>query len=106
MPSSPITPASTQPGRVTRAGGKPYPAIPRLGRAARVEFTPFLAYDVEVRRVLFSTNAIESLNARYRRAVGARGRFPTEQPHSNACTWGVHHRSSPSRRDRSTYPAT
>jgi transposase-like protein len=36
-------------------------------------------YDVEIRRVLFSTNAIESLNARYRRAVGARGHFPTEQ---------------------------
>ncbi len=59
--------------------GKPYPAIPRLWRAAWEEFTPFLAYDVEIRRVLFSTNAIESLNARYRRAVGARGHFPTEQ---------------------------
>lgn len=43
------------------------------------EFTRFLAYDVEIRRVLFSTSAIESLNARYRRAVGARGHFPTEQ---------------------------
>ncbi|MBB2893593.1 transposase-like protein [Flexivirga oryzae] len=43
------------------------------------EFTPFLAYDVEIRRILFSTNAIESLNARYRRAVRARGHFPNEQ---------------------------
>jgi putative transposase len=59
--------------------GKPYPAIPKLWRSAWEEFTPFLAYDVEIRRVLFSTNAIESLNARYRRAVGARGHFPTEQ---------------------------
>jgi putative transposase len=59
--------------------GKPYPAIPKLWRAAWEEFIPFLAYDVEIRRVLFSTNAIESLNARYRRAVGARGHFPTEQ---------------------------
>jgi transposase-like protein len=59
--------------------GKPYPAIPKLWRAAWEEFTPFLAYDVEIRRVLFSTNAIESLNARYRRAVGARGHFPAEQ---------------------------
>ncbi len=56
--------------------GKPYPAIPKLWRAAWEEFTPFLAYDVEIRRVLFSTNAIESLNARYRRAVGARGPLP------------------------------
>jgi len=36
-------------------------------------------YDVEIRKVLCSTNAIESLNARYRRAVKARGHFPTEQ---------------------------
>jgi putative transposase len=33
----------------------------------------------QIRRVLFSTNAIESLNARYRRAVTVRGHFPTEQ---------------------------
>ncbi len=59
--------------------GKTYPAIGRLWRAAWEEFIPFLAYDVEIRRVLFSTNAIESLNARYRRAVTARGHFPTEQ---------------------------
>jgi transposase-like protein len=42
------------------------------------EFIPFLDYDIEIRRVLCSTNAIESLNARYRRAVKARGHFPTE----------------------------
>jgi transposase-like protein len=34
---------------------------------------------VEIRQVICSTNAIESLNARYRRAVKARGHFPTEQ---------------------------
>lgn len=50
-----------------------------MWRAAREEFTPLLAYDVEIRRVLFSTNAIESLNARYRRAVIVKGHFPTEQ---------------------------
>ena len=43
------------------------------------EFIPFLDYDVEIRKVLCSTNAIESLNARYRRAVKARGHFPSEQ---------------------------
>nr|WP_325098773.1 transposase [Nocardia gipuzkoensis] len=37
-------------------------------------------YDIEIRRVICSTNAIESLNARYRRAIKARGHFPTEQP--------------------------
>jgi transposase-like protein len=38
-----------------------------------------LDYSPEIRRVLYSTNAIESLNARLRRSVKARGHFPTEQ---------------------------
>jgi putative transposase len=58
--------------------GKQYPAICRLWRNAWKEFVPFLDYDIEIRRVLSSTNAIESMNARYRRAVDARGHFPTE----------------------------
>jgi len=61
------------------AWGGQYPAIVRLWRAAWSEFVPFLDYDVEIRRIICSTNAIESLNARYRRAVRARGHFPTEQ---------------------------
>jgi putative transposase len=56
-----------------------YPAIIRLWANAWEEFIPFLDYDVEIRKVICSTNAIESLNARYRRAVRARGHFPTEQ---------------------------
>lgn len=59
--------------------GDRYPALIRLWDSAWEEFTPFLDYDVEIRRILFSTNAIESLNARYRRAVRARGHFPNEQ---------------------------
>ncbi len=56
-----------------------YPAMVRLWRNAWTEFIPFLDYDIEIRRMICSTNAIESLNARYRRAVRARGHFPTEQ---------------------------
>jgi putative transposase len=59
-------------------GGR-YSAMIRLWRNAWEEFTPFLDYDPEIRSVLCSTNAIESLNARYRKAVRARGHFPTEQ---------------------------
>jgi putative transposase len=59
--------------------GARYPAMIRLWRNAWTEFIPFLDYDIEIRRVICSTNAIESLNARYRRAVKARGHFPTEQ---------------------------
>ena len=59
--------------------GQRYPAIIRLWDNAWGEFIPFLDYDVEIRRVICSTNAIESLNARYRRAIKARGHFPNEQ---------------------------
>jgi hypothetical protein len=59
--------------------GQRYGAIIRLWENAWEEFIPFLDYDIEIRRVICSTNAIESLNARYRRAVKARGHFPTEQ---------------------------
>jgi transposase-like protein len=59
--------------------GARYPAVVRLWRSAWAEFVPFLDYDVEIRRIICTTNAIESLNARYRRAVRARGHFPNEQ---------------------------
>ena len=59
--------------------GRKYPAIVRLWEDAWAEFVPFLAFDVEIRKVICSTNAIESVNARIRKAVRARGHFPTEQ---------------------------
>nr|WP_280763166.1 IS256 family transposase [Prescottella agglutinans] len=59
--------------------GPRYPAIIRLWRSAWSEFVPFLDYDPEIRRIICSTNAIESINARYRRAIRARGHFPTDQ---------------------------
>jgi transposase-like protein len=59
--------------------GQRYPAVIRLWDNAWSEFIPFLDYDVEIRRVICSTNSIESLNARYRRAIKARGHFPSEQ---------------------------
>ncbi|KHL00235.1 IS256 family transposase, partial [Sinomonas humi] len=58
--------------------GQRYPAIVRLWETAWAEFVPFLEYDVEIRKVICTTNSIESINARYRRAVRARGHFPTE----------------------------
>ena len=61
----------------TEIWGAQYPAITQLWENAWSEFVPFLDYDVEIRRVICSTNAVESLNARYRRAIRARGHFPT-----------------------------
>jgi transposase-like protein len=56
-----------------------YPAIKTLWENAWTEFVPFLDYSAEIRRVIYSTNAIESLHARMRRATRARGHFPNEQ---------------------------
>jgi putative transposase len=58
--------------------GQRYPAIARLWDNAWDTLIPFLDYDIEIRRVLSSTNSIESLNARYRRAIKARGHFPND----------------------------
>jgi transposase-like protein len=41
---------------------------------------PFLAFDTEIRTVICTTNAIESPNARHRRAIKARGHFPPSRP--------------------------
>ncbi|MGW2786641.1 IS256 family transposase [Streptomyces populi] len=59
--------------------GRKYPAIVKLWENAWEEFTPFLRFDTEIRRIVCTTNAIESVNARIRRAVKARGHFPNEQ---------------------------
>jgi putative transposase len=58
---------------------KQYPAIIRMWKSAWAEFVPFLSFDREIRTVICTTNAIESINARLRRAVNARGHFPNEQ---------------------------
>lgn len=59
--------------------GDRYPAVIRLWRTSWPQFVPFLDYDHEVRKVLYTTNLIESLNARFRQAARRRGHFPTEQ---------------------------
>jgi transposase-like protein len=56
-----------------------YPAMIRSWEASWQEFVPFLEFPVELRKIVYTTNAIESLNARFRRAVRHRGHFPNEQ---------------------------
>lgn len=56
-----------------------YPAIIRLWERAWPEMVPFLSFDKEIRSLISTTNAVESLNARLRRAANASGHFPTEQ---------------------------
>ena len=55
-----------------------YPALIASWRANWEEFVPFLEFPVEVRKLIYTTNAIESLNARFRAATRQRGSFPDE----------------------------
>lgn len=59
--------------------GRKYPAIGQSWRRAWAEVIPFYAFPGEVRRILYTTNAIEALNSKLRRAVRARGHFPTDE---------------------------
>ena len=59
--------------------GRKYPAIAQSWRRHWSEVIPFFAFPDEVRRIIYTTNAIESLNAKLRRAVRARGHFPTDE---------------------------
>jgi transposase-like protein len=59
--------------------GDTYPAMINAWETSWEEFMPFLEFPVELRKLVYTTNAIESLNARFRRAVRHRGHFPTEQ---------------------------
>ncbi|MGH9088017.1 MAG: IS256 family transposase [Acidimicrobiales bacterium] len=57
---------------------KKYPAIVKLWESSWAEFVPFSSFAPAVRQVIYTTNAIESVNARIRKAVRSRGHFPTE----------------------------
>jgi len=58
--------------------GARYPAIVALWRRNWERFTPFLAFDAEIRKVIYTTNAIESLNYQLRKITKTRGHFPTD----------------------------
>lgn len=62
------------------AWGTKYPAIAPAWRRAWPEVIPFFAFPDDARRIVSSTNAIEALNAKLRRAVRARGHFPRRAP--------------------------
>jgi transposase-like protein len=58
--------------------GKKYPQAARVFEDAWDAFTPFLAFSPAVRRLLCTTNAIESLNYQLRKVTKARGHFPDD----------------------------
>jgi len=59
--------------------GRKYPAIAQSWRRNWEQVIPFFAFAPEVRKILYTTNAIESLNAEVRKAVRIRGHFPSEE---------------------------
>jgi transposase-like protein len=59
--------------------GRKYPPIGRLWRRAWEQVIPFLSYPPEIRKIIYTTNAIESLNARLRKILKTRGHFPNDQ---------------------------
>jgi putative transposase len=58
--------------------GRKYPVIAQSWRRNWAEVIPFYAFPDQVRRIIYTTNAIEAVNAKLRRAVRARGHFPTD----------------------------
>jgi len=58
--------------------GTKYPAIAQSWRRNWTEVIPFFAFPDDVRRIIYTTNSIESLNAKLRRAVRTRGHFPND----------------------------
>ncbi len=58
--------------------GSKYPMVAKVWRARWTQFAPFLAFSPAIRRVIYTTNAIESLNFQLRKIIKARGHFPTD----------------------------
>lgn len=80
--------------------GQRYPAIARTWRSAWPEFVPFLAFPPELRRVVYSTNLIESINARLRKVTRNRGHFPSEQAAIKVLYLAIRHMIEPKGGDR------
>jgi putative transposase len=58
--------------------GLKYPAIAMAWRRNWAAVIPFFAFPADVRRLIYTTNAVEALNAKLRRAVRTRGHFPND----------------------------
>lgn len=59
--------------------GQKFPTIAPAWRRAWEHVVPFLAFPPEIRRVIYTTNAIESLNMQLRKIVKTRGHFPNDE---------------------------
>ena len=55
------------------------PPITAFWRRHSAQAVPFFAYSAEVRKMIYTTNAIKSVNAKLRRSVRSRGHFPSDE---------------------------
>jgi transposase-like protein len=74
-----VAAAETQFGQFAARWRDRYPAMIAMWERSWPEFVPFMGFPTEIRKLIYNTNGIESLNARFRAAVRRRGHFPTEQ---------------------------
>ena len=58
--------------------GRQYPMITKSWRSNWERVVPFLDFPPDLRRILYTTNAIESFNARVRKLINGKGHFPTD----------------------------
>lgn len=58
--------------------GDRYPGIVRVWRSAWEQFTPFLRFPPEIRKIVYTTNLVESINYQLRKITKTRGHFPTD----------------------------
>lgn len=70
---------------------RPYPTIAQMWRRNWEHVTPFFAYPAEIRKVVYTTNAIESLNMSLRKVIKTRGSFPTEEAAMKLLYMGLEH---------------
>jgi putative transposase len=82
--------------------GARFPMIGKAWRARWGEITPFLAFPPEIRRAVYTTNAIEALNRQVRKVLKTRGHMPTDEAalkliylaiRNAEKTWGDHRHS-------------
>lgn len=66
--------------------GRKFPTVVAAWRRAWDQVIPFFAFPPEIRRVIYTTNAIESVNARVRKVIKTRGHFPTDDA-ANKLIW-------------------
>jgi putative transposase len=59
--------------------GRKYPAIAQTWRRHWDQVIPFSAFSPPIRRIIYTTNAIEALNSKLRRAVRMRGQLPGDE---------------------------